>query len=83
MHGPEPAALPAIADNDNRENLLLTVLAVCLIILGFFPSLVTGPLANTSEAIRRQAAVAPAPSQLIAMTTTMNANNNMPQGVTR
>lgn len=45
FHGPEAPASPLpFHDNDNRENLLLTCLAVLLVLLGFFPSLITAPL---------------------------------------
>ncbi len=44
MHGPEPAALPNFPDTNSRENLLLSVLAIMLIILGLFPSVITAPI---------------------------------------
>lgn len=44
MYGPEPVALPYFRDTDSRENLLLSTMAALLILLGFFPSIITTPL---------------------------------------
>ncbi len=69
MHGPEPAALPAFSDTDNRENLLLTSMAALLILLGFFPGLVTSPI-NPSAPPPAATAVAahqPKTTSLLAM----------------
>lgn len=44
MHGPQPATVTEFPDADRRETLLLSTLAACLIVLGFFPGLITAPL---------------------------------------
>lgn len=54
MHGPEPASLPVFVDTDNRENLLLTSMAALLVLIGFFPALITAPLPASEEQMRRQ-----------------------------
>jgi len=76
MHGPEPASLDTFPDTDNRENLLLTSLATCLILLGFFPALITTPLGDAEESLRRSSPAAmatTAPIDPISMTNQISA----------
>lgn len=74
MHGPEPAGLKEFKDTDNRENLLLTSMAAILILLGLFPSIVTGPLLPGSNPSDSKVLAAPistsVPSNLLTMNVT-------------
>ena len=44
MHGVETTAFKKVADTNARENFALGSLAVALVIIGFFPSVITNPL---------------------------------------
>lgn len=66
FHGPEPVTARDFTDTDNRENLLLTCMAALLILLGLFPSLVTGPL-QTQEPVVIVTESTPSTPRIMAM----------------
>jgi NADH-quinone oxidoreductase subunit M len=77
FHGPQAATVTVFSDTDDRENLLLTSLAALLILLGFFPSLVTAPL-KQPPASAPAAVSASAPTSESQIMITMNSTTTLP-----
>ena len=51
MHGPEQGFFKNLADTDARENWALGILAAALLVVGFYPRVVTKPLFFTPDEI--------------------------------
>lgn len=67
FHGAEPVTARDFTDTDNRENLLLTCMAALLILLGFFPSLITAPLQANEPVVVASETLSSSPTATMTM----------------